>query len=271
MKRIAPEVEIIDVTHGIAPQAVLQGALILANTLPYMPAGVHLAVVDPGVGARGARSRSASGDGRSSSGPTTACCSGRRGSAGSRRRTSSRIALRARARLATFHGRDSSRRPPRTSRSGVDRGARPPLGRSALVRLDLPQPEVGDRRIRAAALRRPLREHPAQPDARAPRGSASCRARGSSSSSRRERYYAIAARTFADARAASSSSTRTRTGTRDRDQRRQRGRDVPGARPAQTSILPPPRAAVTFGQRLSRASPRTWSSAGRFSGVSSAG
>jgi hypothetical protein len=50
MKRIAPEVQIIDVTHGIPPQAVLQGALVLANTLPYMPPGVHLAVVDPGVG-----------------------------------------------------------------------------------------------------------------------------------------------------------------------------------------------------------------------------
>jgi S-adenosylmethionine hydrolase len=50
MKRIAPEVEIIDITHGIAPQEVLQGALVLRNTLPYMPEGVHLAVVDPGVG-----------------------------------------------------------------------------------------------------------------------------------------------------------------------------------------------------------------------------
>ena len=29
---------------------VLQGALTLANTLPFMPEGVHLAVVDPGVG-----------------------------------------------------------------------------------------------------------------------------------------------------------------------------------------------------------------------------
>src|SRR5437763_14594749 len=50
MKRIAPDEEIIDVTHGIAPQGVLQGALTLANSLPFMPAGVHLAVVDPGVG-----------------------------------------------------------------------------------------------------------------------------------------------------------------------------------------------------------------------------
>ena len=50
IKRITPEAEIIDITHGIAPQQVLQGALVLRNTLPYMPEGVHLAVVDPGVG-----------------------------------------------------------------------------------------------------------------------------------------------------------------------------------------------------------------------------
>lgn len=48
--RIAPEARVIDVTHGIPPQAVLQGALVLANTTPYLPVGVHLAVVDPGVG-----------------------------------------------------------------------------------------------------------------------------------------------------------------------------------------------------------------------------
>ena len=60
IKRIAPDAEIIDITHGIEPQAVLQGALVLANTLPYMPEGVHLAVVDPGVGdATGGRSRCA--------------------------------------------------------------------------------------------------------------------------------------------------------------------------------------------------------------------
>ena len=50
IKRIAPEVEILDITHGLEPGRVLQGALVLANTLPYMPEGVHLAVVDPGVG-----------------------------------------------------------------------------------------------------------------------------------------------------------------------------------------------------------------------------
>jgi S-adenosyl-L-methionine hydrolase (adenosine-forming) len=47
---IAPEARIIDVTHGIERYAVRQGAIVMANTLPYVPAGVHVAVVDPQVG-----------------------------------------------------------------------------------------------------------------------------------------------------------------------------------------------------------------------------
>src|SRR4051794_1576762 len=48
--RIAPDVRVIDITHGIARHEVRSGALILRRALAYMPAGVHLAVVDPGVG-----------------------------------------------------------------------------------------------------------------------------------------------------------------------------------------------------------------------------
>jgi S-adenosylmethionine hydrolase len=49
--RIAPQARIIDVTHGIDRHDVRTGALVLERALPYMPAGVHLAVVDPEVGA----------------------------------------------------------------------------------------------------------------------------------------------------------------------------------------------------------------------------
>lgn len=48
--RIAPDVQVIDITHGVPRHEVRPGALILRNTLPYMPPGVHLAVVDPDVG-----------------------------------------------------------------------------------------------------------------------------------------------------------------------------------------------------------------------------
>jgi S-adenosylmethionine hydrolase len=48
--RINPEVRLIDISHGIARHCVAHGAAILWAALPYLPAGVHLAVVDPGVG-----------------------------------------------------------------------------------------------------------------------------------------------------------------------------------------------------------------------------
>lgn len=48
--RLAPEVRVIDVTHGVAPGDVARGAAVLAQTVPYLPPAVHVAVVDPGVG-----------------------------------------------------------------------------------------------------------------------------------------------------------------------------------------------------------------------------
>ena len=56
-------VRVHDLTHEIAPQDVLEGALFLAAAVPTFPPGtVHLAVVDPGVGtARRALAASVSG------------------------------------------------------------------------------------------------------------------------------------------------------------------------------------------------------------------
>jgi len=48
---ICPDAHIADLTHTVAPQNIRQGALALALSFPYYPAGsVHVAVVDPGVG-----------------------------------------------------------------------------------------------------------------------------------------------------------------------------------------------------------------------------
>ena len=47
---IAPSVRIIDITHLVPPGDVRRGAAVLAQTMPYLPRGVHVAVVDPGVG-----------------------------------------------------------------------------------------------------------------------------------------------------------------------------------------------------------------------------
>lgn len=49
---IAPDVTVIDVTHQVPPQDVRRGAAVLAQTAPWLPPAVHLAVVDPGVGTR---------------------------------------------------------------------------------------------------------------------------------------------------------------------------------------------------------------------------
>jgi S-adenosylmethionine hydrolase len=49
--RIAPDVRVLDVTHGVPRHDVRTGAIVLRRALPYFPPGVHLAVVDPEVGA----------------------------------------------------------------------------------------------------------------------------------------------------------------------------------------------------------------------------
>jgi S-adenosylmethionine hydrolase len=48
--RAAPSARLIDITHEIAPHDVRAGALTLARAVQYLPEGVVLAVVDPGVG-----------------------------------------------------------------------------------------------------------------------------------------------------------------------------------------------------------------------------
>lgn len=52
MKRFAPDVEILDIAHGIPPQDIHAGATVLAQAVEFMPPAVHVAVVDPGVGTK---------------------------------------------------------------------------------------------------------------------------------------------------------------------------------------------------------------------------
>jgi S-adenosyl-L-methionine hydrolase (adenosine-forming) len=47
---IAPDTRIIDITHLVPPGDIRRGAAVLAQTVPYFPPAVHVAVVDPGVG-----------------------------------------------------------------------------------------------------------------------------------------------------------------------------------------------------------------------------
>ncbi|GAA3508512.1 hypothetical protein FHR32_002339 [Streptosporangium album] len=49
---ISPESRIIDVCHLVPSGDVRRAAAILTQTIPYLPPGVHIAVVDPGGGSR---------------------------------------------------------------------------------------------------------------------------------------------------------------------------------------------------------------------------
>lgn len=50
MWRIAPEARILDLSHTVRKFAVRDGAFLLSRMLGYLEVGVHIAVVDPGVG-----------------------------------------------------------------------------------------------------------------------------------------------------------------------------------------------------------------------------
>jgi len=47
---VAPGATVIDLAHGLPASEIRPAALVLRNTVPFLPKGVHLAVVDPGVG-----------------------------------------------------------------------------------------------------------------------------------------------------------------------------------------------------------------------------
>jgi S-adenosylmethionine hydrolase len=146
---------VIDITHGIPPQHVLQGALVLANTLPYMPSGVHVAVVDPGVG--GARKPVAlrGGDGRLYVGPDNGLLLVAADSLGGIEEAveiaNEDYMLTPVSR--TFHGRDIFSPAGAHLAAGVElRELGPVLDPATLARLELPVAQIGTARIRASAL-----------------------------------------------------------------------------------------------------------------------
>ena len=152
--RIAPDARVIDVTHGIAPQAVLQGALVLRNTVGYLPVGVHLAVVDPDVGgdrqAIAVRTR----DGRTFVGPDNGLlllAADDLGVEAAHELTEPRYRLPDVSR--TFHARDIFAPAAAHLASGVPiEELGQALEPESLVRIDVPAPELGRTQIGATVL-----------------------------------------------------------------------------------------------------------------------
>ena len=50
MLTIAPDAQIVDIGHHVRKYAIRDGAYLLSSAVPYLPIGVHIGVVDPGVG-----------------------------------------------------------------------------------------------------------------------------------------------------------------------------------------------------------------------------
>jgi len=182
---------------------VLQGAHVLASTLPYMPVGVHLAVVDPGVGGVRRPVALADRDGHLFVGPDNGLllpAAERAGIADVRELANPAYALDSISR--TFHGRDLFAPAAAHLANGVPLAELgPPLDPDALVRLDLPQPRFSGDRIDAMMLyvdsfgniALNLTREEVERVGLVPGSRVELELSG-------ERYFAVAARTFADAR-----------------------------------------------------------------------
>jgi S-adenosylmethionine hydrolase len=201
--RIAPDARVIDITHGIPPQHVLQGALVLANTLPYMPEGVHLAVVDPGVGSERRAVALRSGDGRLHVGPDNGllvpAAEKLGGIVGAW--LLEKDAYRLQPVSRTFHGRDVFAPATAHLAAGLDPAELgPAVDPVALVRLEIPAAEVGSSTLRATILYVDrfgnMQLNLTAADALRAEIEPGMRIELTLPL---ERYYAVAARTFADA------------------------------------------------------------------------
>jgi len=140
---ICPQARVIDITHGIARHDVRAGALILRAALPFMPPGVHLAVVDPDVGAERRAVATRLADGRMLVGPDNGLLSlaAHLGGGVIEAVDIARSKFRLEPVSATFHGRDlfapvAARLAAGTALAEVGE----PLDPDELVRIELPRP-----------------------------------------------------------------------------------------------------------------------------------
>jgi S-adenosylmethionine hydrolase len=151
---IAPEARVIDVTHGIGAQAVLTGGLVLRATTAYMPVGVHLAVVDPDVGGNRRAVALATEEGRIFVGPDNGLltlAADALGIAAAHEISDERYRLPNVSK--TFHARDIFAPAAAHLAAGVPIGELgPAIDPSTLVRIAVPEPEVGRSQISTTVL-----------------------------------------------------------------------------------------------------------------------
>jgi S-adenosyl-L-methionine hydrolase (adenosine-forming) len=155
--RIAPEARVIDLTHGIPRHGIGPGALALRGALPYVPVGVHLAVVDPEVGAARRAVALECADGRLLVGPDNGVLWPAAQGAGGvvTAMEVGHSPWRLEPVSATFHGRDIFAPVAAHLAAGAPlEEAGTPCERDALVALELPRPRFEDGVVVAHALAR---------------------------------------------------------------------------------------------------------------------
>jgi S-adenosylmethionine hydrolase len=154
--RIAPDARVIDLTHGVPRHDVRTGALTLSRALPYAPPGVHLAVVDPEVGAeRRAVAIRCREEDRLLVGPDNGLLMAAADVFGGALEAVDigRSPHRLEPLAATFHGRDIFAPVAGHLAAGAPlAGAGDPIGIDELTPLEMPVPVLGDGRIEAHAL-----------------------------------------------------------------------------------------------------------------------
>lgn len=155
IRKICPDAAIVDITHSIARHDIRHGALILRNAIPYMPQGVHVAVVDPQVGTERRAVALRCGDGQLFVGPDNGLLSLAAAACGGA--VEAADVSRSRHRLepvsATFHGRDIFAPVGAALAAGSALAeAGDPLDVDELQTLELPRPELTPDGVVAHAL-----------------------------------------------------------------------------------------------------------------------
>jgi S-adenosylmethionine hydrolase len=150
MLSIARDAQIVDISHAVRKFAIADGAYLLRAAVPWLPIGVHVAVVDPGVGTARRPVAIRTGRGDVLVGPDNGLlvpAAERLGGAAEVRELQNRAWMLP-ATSATFHGRDIFS--PIGAHLAIgepfqDVGAE--LDPGNLVRLDLPEPEARKGRL----------------------------------------------------------------------------------------------------------------------------
>lgn len=155
IERIAPGARVIDLTHGLPPHDVRAAAIALRNALPYLPKGVHLAVVDPEVGTARRPLAVRASDGHLFVGPDNGLlwpaierCGGVDVAI-----DIAHTPYRLEPVSATFHGRDLFA--PVAARLALEtpiEHAGSPVAPADLAQLELPRPRIGVRTVSACVL-----------------------------------------------------------------------------------------------------------------------